>query len=629
MDFTIYNQKKTTLQSHISTTLSLLQDLNLNNAYKRLQQDAARLADERFNLVVVGEFSRGKSTFINALLGKNILPAMSEETSNIISKIVYGDQPRYMLEYKDGHREEISKEEFDLIKVSTENKPEKFTLIKNLIGKLKHEENHVDFGNIDHAEISYPLAFCKNQVDVVDTPGTNDLNTGRIEITYRYLRQAEAAILVLKATQALTRTEKEFLLEQVVGNNIKDIFIVITHKDETTPGSDDRVIRHVLDNLADVQDFSQRTFLVSSKQAMLWRRKQAGEVLKPKAQLMCPATLEETGILELEAALGKFLSEDKGNAKIAKYSERCSLALKEAEHAIAVQKEGLSHSLDDLKDKLFHERPKYTKTKRMAEQITHSLEVQLISRQMEIEQLADSTANKIKQAAINAIDGYECNIADLPGAEIKYIVEKAVTPVQKQFIKDVNALQSKLVQDEVAAAAEKLQKIWEDMEFDAAALPITNSFAAIAEISNAPGRSQAETEKSILTSAGAYLVAGFFLGPAVGALAALGSWFLSGGGNPFENKKAKIKEQVRSQFSDSLRGFSSNVAKQYRKSVKQICADMQNEVDERVGEMNDQLQALIAQKENRQQNVDDVLADLAAKQQIIAQLQIKLNEVLR
>ena len=97
MDFTLYNQKKTNLQNHISETLGLLQSLKLKNAYKRLQEDSVRLADERFNLVVIGEFSRGKSTFVNALLGKNILPSSKEATTNIISKIVYGDQPKYTL----------------------------------------------------------------------------------------------------------------------------------------------------------------------------------------------------------------------------------------------------------------------------------------------------------------------------------------------------------------------------------------------------------------------------------------------------------------------------------------------------------------------------------------------------
>ena len=140
------------------------------------------------------------------------------------------------------------------------------------------------------------------------------------------------------------------------------------------------------------------------------------------------------------------------------------------------------------------------KTKRMAEQITHSLKAQLVSRQMYIEQLADLTANKIKQAAVGAIDGYAGNISELSGSEIKYEVEKAVTPVQKQFIKDVNALQSKLVQEEVAQAAEKLKRIWQDMDFDAAALPITNRFAAAirSRIKSAKSRSRCAASSTVI-----------------------------------------------------------------------------------------------------------------------------------
>ena len=86
---------------------------------------------------------------------------------------------------------------------------------------------------------------------------------------------------------------------------------------------------------------------------------------------------------------------------------------------------------------------------------------------------------------------------------------------------------------------------------------------------------------------------------------------------------------MRSQFNSNLRDFSKNIADQYNKSVQQICQEMQTAVDERVGEMNDQLQSLIQQKESRQQNVDDVLADLDKKQQALAGLQNNLNEVLR
>lgn len=628
MDFTHYNQQKSLLQQHIAATLSLLQDLKLTAAQRRLQEDAVRLADERFNLVVIGEFSRGKSTFVNAMLGKAILPASKEATTNVISKIVYGAAPQFKLFYKDGKEQQITKEEFDLIKAQTENKPDKFALLHNIAAKMWQDKHRIDFGNIAYAQIAYPLDFCANQVDVVDTPGTNDLNVGRIEITYRYLRQAEAAILVLSAAQLLTETEKEFLVEQVVGNNIKDIFIVINYKDEVI-GQEERLIKYALDNLADVQDFSRRVFMVSSKQALLYRRRANGEDLKAAALLNCPNTLEETGFPDFEAALGKFLSEEKGAVKLRKYAGRCHLALKEAERDVRVKQEGLNHSLDDLKQRLFEERPKFTKTKREAERIVQYLKTQLLSGQLEIERLADAAANKIKQAATGAVDSYKGDINSLESQEIKHLVESAVTPVQKKFLADINERQQSLLQDAIGEAVVKLRRLWQDMEFDADALPITGALGALGNIQTDGGRGRRDTENSVGIAVGAYLAASALFGGPIGLVAAAAGWFLSGGGNPLADDKAKIKEQVRRQYAANLQGFGGRIGEQYQCNVKQICANIQEEIDERIALMEAQLRELIEQKEAKAQDVEAIRAGLQRQQAQINMLYGKLEEVVR
>lgn len=628
MDFTLYNEKKASLQGCCSSTLALLKDLKLKKAYSRLQEDAVRLEDERFNLVVIGEFSRGKSTFVNAMLGKNILPSSKEPTTNIISKIVYGDVPQYKLFFKDGKSQVISEEEFNLIKAQSEHKQENFAKLKNIIKKLRHEPTQIDFSNVSYAEISYPLSFCKNQVDVIDTPGTNDLNVGRLEITYNYLRQADAAILMMSATQPLTMSEKTFLVEQVIGNNIKDIFIVVTYKDEVV-GEEERVIKHILDNLADVQDFSERIFIVNGRGAWLYRQMENGGKLTAKQMLTCPASLEETGILDFEEALGVFLGEEKGNAKLKKYAARCNQALKDAERDVLMKKEGLSHSLDDLQESLFVERPKYHKTMREAERITAYLEAQLLGKQIELEQLAEHAASKIKQAALDAVNQYEGDIDSLESDEVKFIVESAVSPIQKQFLNDINEAQKDIIASEVAVAADKLRKIWQDMNFDADALPITSSLAKLDDIATSGKNKNKKTENSFGVAVGSYLVAGLLFGGSVGLLAAAVGWFFSGGGNPFEDRKSKIAGQVRSQYEKSLKGFGTKIGEQYKNSAQRICLEMRNEVNERIEEMHDQLQELIEQKKQRQQDVDAVRLRLEKQEHDIDVLRCKLKEVLK
>ena len=176
-------------------------------------------------MVVIGEFSRGKSTFVNAMLGRQILPSSKQPTTNIISKIIYGEKPLYTLYYREEGREpkQITDDEFIAIKAQAEAEPSNLERVKSFLKKTE------DFSKIKFAEIAYPLSFCRNGVEVVDTPGTNDLNVGRMEITYEYLQNAEAAILILGADQALSKSEKLFLQERVLGNQIRDIFIVVNY----------------------------------------------------------------------------------------------------------------------------------------------------------------------------------------------------------------------------------------------------------------------------------------------------------------------------------------------------------------------------------------------------------------
>ena len=102
MDLAGYQEKKEKLQAAQRAMAAAARELSLDRQAGSLEEDAALLAKEKFELVVVGEFSRGKSTFINAMLGRTILPVSKNPTTTVISKIVYGGQPAYTLHSKTG-----------------------------------------------------------------------------------------------------------------------------------------------------------------------------------------------------------------------------------------------------------------------------------------------------------------------------------------------------------------------------------------------------------------------------------------------------------------------------------------------------------------------------------------------
>ena len=255
-----------------------------------------------FRILVLGEFSRGKSTFINALLGCRLLPASKNPTTAVISKIVYGETPEYIVHYKSGETKSISEDEFRDIKAPSEVDALISGRLKDKIKPIVKRQEKLD--DIDYVEIRYPLPLCKNNVEVVDTPGTNDLNVERVNITYNYLRKADVVILVLWATQLLSKSELDFLREQVIGDQVNKISIVINGKDQCkTLDEEARVIQFVHDHLASVGSNDIKVFLLSSKEALAWKRKENGEELPRSTKKWLPDSLESTGFMEFEQAL--------------------------------------------------------------------------------------------------------------------------------------------------------------------------------------------------------------------------------------------------------------------------------------------------------------------------------------
>ena len=64
---------------------------------QKLQEEQALIRSRKFRVAVVGEFRRGKTTFINALLGKEILPVDALPTTATLNRITYGSLPKAYL----------------------------------------------------------------------------------------------------------------------------------------------------------------------------------------------------------------------------------------------------------------------------------------------------------------------------------------------------------------------------------------------------------------------------------------------------------------------------------------------------------------------------------------------------
>lgn len=615
MDFKIYQEKKTAMKQSLDEALAVAKALETKQTVKNLTTDMRQLDDERFQLVVVGEFSRGKSTFVNAMLGRAMLPSSKQPTTNVISKIVYGDKPSYTLHYRSGEEKPIDEESFLGIKAQAEERESLLSRAKNIGKSLTSKK--VSFEDIEYARIAYPLSFCRNQVDVVDTPGTNDLNVGRMEITLNYIQKADAAILVLSATQALTQSELDFLKEQLLGNHIEDIFIVINYKDALDSVEQEaRVVEHVSAAIYQHTRRMPRIFLVSSYQTLLYRREKNGEKLSMKQMLKLPESIEKTGFPTFEESLGRYLSEEKGLSKLRKYASRIQAYTEDALQSIERELMIVERSADEIKAEFQVMQPKFRKTKRDAERILSELRVRLQAGETELVNQASIAFGQMRQAAVASIDEYEENMS---GEDVKYLVNKAITPIQKKMLDSLNGIQNSLISAESQRTLEKLRGLWDDITIH------TNSLAVIERGQVGMNFYIEKQETSIAKTLGAIagIAAADFTG--VGLLIGLGlAFFGAFAGEQVMKKDPRIalRGQVRSQMTSQEDAFVGKVSQQYLAGIDRFVSVLQDDVMGRIDEMEAQLQRIIREKESTEfsaQEQKNQLRDAQTKLRRIAQ----------
>jgi GTPase Era involved in 16S rRNA processing len=172
---------------------------------KVLEELEEDLEQDYYTIMVVGEFKHGKSTFVNALLGMDIMPRDVTPTTATINAVFHSETP-----------------ELQILKMNGQVEKAKLT-----VEELNQYTASADF-NVD--EIKYLKLFMdapllKNRVVLIDTPGVNDLNQQRSDITFQFLPRADVIIFMTSMDAAMKNTEKTFIQEFLLKNGYAEKII--------------------------------------------------------------------------------------------------------------------------------------------------------------------------------------------------------------------------------------------------------------------------------------------------------------------------------------------------------------------------------------------------------------------
>lgn len=158
------------------------------------------IKNQEFKITIIGEFSAGKSTFINALIGKDILPHATNETTSTVTYIhnVDKEHPYY---------------EKAIIKFSGQDTPEvKIDLkedgLKNYVTTFS-TKYHVA-KEIQSVHVYTSFTHTKEKVVLVDTPGLNGMADGHKELTLKEIREGHASIFLFHLRN-LTSSNQELI----------------------------------------------------------------------------------------------------------------------------------------------------------------------------------------------------------------------------------------------------------------------------------------------------------------------------------------------------------------------------------------------------------------------------------
>ena len=139
-----------------------------------------------FRIVVMGEIKKGKSSFINALLGyKNLVPVCSDVATSTIFKICYGPQVGYkVFFFPNSGKKPIAIQASELPAYGTE------------------DGNPGNAKQVDFIQVFCPSPLLKSGLVIVDTPGLGGLFKQHKRITYQYVPKADAVFLITDSVES-------------------------------------------------------------------------------------------------------------------------------------------------------------------------------------------------------------------------------------------------------------------------------------------------------------------------------------------------------------------------------------------------------------------------------------------
>jgi GTPase SAR1 family protein len=288
-----FQKKRTRLSEIIQRQQSIVRSLNMKAWEEVLDRLGDRVRADNFKVLVLGEFKRGKSTLINALLGAEILPAYAKPCTAIINEIKWGDTPKAILHYAPTA---------DAVVQPPQEIP--IDRLEEYVTIQAGDSGGNDGSVYEKLELFWSLELCRNGVEIIDSPGLNEHEI-RQQVTMNYLLAVDAVLFVLSCEVLASQSELNAIDNTIRSMGHEDIFFACNRFNTIRAKERESIKQHGLAKLAPrTKRGAERVFFINALGALEGRL--AGDI----------AEVEKSGVPELERQLEEFLATEKGRLKL-------------------------------------------------------------------------------------------------------------------------------------------------------------------------------------------------------------------------------------------------------------------------------------------------------------------------
>jgi len=298
----------------------------LSDSLAHIAELQKRLAEERFHLAVLGQFKRGKSTLLNALLGEPVLPTGVVPLTSIPTFVRVGNVRTVRVVSQEGRESVFSNLTLD-------------QATDVLTRHVTEKENPKNRLGVQLVELDHPAAILSAGVVLIDTPGIGSTLRHNTEATLHFLPQCDAALFIVSADPPITEVEKEFL--KAVRDKVENLSFVMNKVDYLSENELTEANLFFETVLAELGFRDGKTvFNVSARNGMNARVKED------------PVLWRKSGLERLQSYLLDFFSRGKSRALQIALAKKGLAVVADAAINVRLQQRSLQLSREDLESRL-------------------------------------------------------------------------------------------------------------------------------------------------------------------------------------------------------------------------------------------------------------------------------------